>query len=108
LTADVYRFSVIDICIVCIIERLPPDLVMGVTVQGCEVKLVSELLLSGKLLRRNIKFRLNPSLGIQPFWLSLLSRQNNITLGKSTHFFGQPVYGQLIKCLDKAKILQMS
>jgi hypothetical protein len=29
-------------------------------------------------------------------------------MGKSTHFFGQPVYGQLIKCLDKAKILQMS
>ncbi len=29
-------------------------------------------------------------------------------MGKSTHFFGQPVYGQLIKCLNKGKILQMS
>lgn len=29
-------------------------------------------------------------------------------MGKSTHFFGQPVYGQLIKLLDKAKILQIS
>ena len=29
-------------------------------------------------------------------------------MGKSTHFFGQPVYGQLIKSLNKAKILQMS
>ena len=25
-------------------------------------------------------------------------------MSKSTHFFGQPVYGQLIKCLDKNKI----
>ena len=25
-------------------------------------------------------------------------------MGKSTHFFGQPVYGQLIKLLDKSKI----
>ena len=29
-------------------------------------------------------------------------------MGKSTHFFGQPVYGQLIKLLDKDKILQFS
>ena len=29
-------------------------------------------------------------------------------MGKSTHFFGQPIYGQLIKLLDKSKILQMS
>lgn len=29
-------------------------------------------------------------------------------MGKSTLFFGQPVYGQLIKLLDKAKILQIS
>ncbi|WP_333616814.1 IS4 family transposase, partial [Bacteroides pyogenes] len=28
--------------------------------------------------------------------------------GKSTHFFGQPVYGQLIKSLDRDKIVQMS
>ena len=29
-------------------------------------------------------------------------------MGKSTHFFGQPVYGQLIKSLDRAKIVEMS
>ena len=29
-------------------------------------------------------------------------------MSKSTHFFGQPVYGQLIKLLDKDKILQIS
>ena len=29
-------------------------------------------------------------------------------MSKSTHFFGQPVYGQLIKLLDKDKILQFS
>lgn len=29
-------------------------------------------------------------------------------MGKSTHFFGQPVYGQLINLLDKAKILRFS
>ena len=27
---------------------------------------------------------------------------------KSTHFFGQPVYGQLIKSLDRDKIIKMS
>jgi len=29
-------------------------------------------------------------------------------MGKSTHFFGQPVFGQLIKRLNKEKILQIS
>lgn len=29
-------------------------------------------------------------------------------MSKSTHFFGQPVYGQLIKCLDKDKIIEIS
>ncbi len=29
-------------------------------------------------------------------------------MGKSTHFFGQPVYGQLIKSLDHGKIVEMS
>ena len=29
-------------------------------------------------------------------------------MGNSTHFFGQPIYGQLIKLLEKSKILQMS
>ena len=29
-------------------------------------------------------------------------------MGKGTHYFGQPVYGQLIKCLNKDKIVEMS
>ena len=29
-------------------------------------------------------------------------------MGKSIHFFGQPVYGQLIKSLDHDKIVEMS
>lgn len=29
-------------------------------------------------------------------------------MSKSTHYFGQPVYGQLIKSLDKDKIVEMS
>lgn len=33
---------------------------------------------------------------------------NIITMSKSTHFFGQPVYGQVIKLLDKSKIIQIS
>ena len=29
-------------------------------------------------------------------------------MGKSSNFFGQPIYGQLIKSLDRAKIIEMS
>ena len=29
-------------------------------------------------------------------------------MGKSTHFSGQPLYGQVIKLLDKSKIFQIS
>ena len=29
-------------------------------------------------------------------------------MGKSTHFSGQPLYGQVIKLVDKSKILQIS
>ena len=29
-------------------------------------------------------------------------------MGKGTHLFGQPVYGQLIKCLNKDKTVEMS
>ena len=35
-------------------------------------------------------------------------QKSNVTMGKSTHFFGQPVYGQLIKSLDRDKIIEMS
>ena len=45
----------------------------------------------------------------QPFWLTLFSPQEqSITKNKSTHFIGQPVYGQLLNLLDKAKILRFS
>lgn len=29
-------------------------------------------------------------------------------MGKSTHFFVQPIYGQIIQLLDKSKIQQLS
>ena len=29
-------------------------------------------------------------------------------MSKSNHFFGQPLYGQLINLLDKEKILELS
>ena len=32
----------------------------------------------------------------------------SITMSKSTNFFGQPIYGQLIKSLDRVKIVEMS
>lgn len=32
----------------------------------------------------------------------------SITMSKSTNFFGQPIYGQLIKSLDREKIVEMS
>jgi len=34
--------------------------------------------------------------------------KNRLAMGKSTHFFGQPVYGQVTNLLDKSKILQIS
>lgn len=40
--------------------------------------------------------------------LPLLLPQNFSNMHKGTHFFGQPVYGQLIKCLNKDKIVEMS
>lgn len=44
----------------------------------------------------------------QPIWLTLSYHTKSITMSKSTHFFGQPVYGQLIKSLDRVKIVEMS
>ena len=48
-------------------------------------------------------------LGVSPFGY-LCSRQtkSNVTMCKSTHFFGHPVYGQLIKSLDREKIIELS
>ena len=46
---------------------------------------------------------------VSPFSLDFC-RQNKInpTMGKSIHFSGQPLYSQVIKLLDKSKILQTS
>ena len=38
----------------------------------------------------------------------LLPQKKLITMGKSTHFIGQPLYSQVIKLLDKEKILEIS
>lgn len=35
-----------------------------------------------------------------------VAKQNSITMRKNSHFSGQPLYGQVIKLLDKSKILQ--
>ena len=38
----------------------------------------------------------------------LVLPQTHITMGKSSHFIGQPMYSQVIKLLDKSRILQIS
>ena len=37
-----------------------------------------------------------------------VEHESNITIGQSTHFFGQLLYGQLIKSLDRDKVLKIS
>ena len=54
------------------------------------------------------KIRTDSICGSQSFLVILASAKITITMGKSTHFFGQPVYGQLIKSLDRDKIIEMS
>ena len=45
----------------------------------------------------------------QPFLvIFVVDKKTNITMGKSTHFFGQPVYGQLIRSLDRDRIIEIS
>jgi hypothetical protein len=34
--------------------------------------------------------------------------QTKLTMGKSSHFSGQPLYCQVINLLDKSKVLQIS
>lgn len=38
----------------------------------------------------------------------LVTTQSSIIMGKSTHFSGQPLYCQVIKLLNKSKVLQHS
>ena len=40
--------------------------------------------------------------------VTLLLRKTQITMGKSNHFSGQPLYSQVIKLLNKTKILHFS
>ena len=66
-----------------------------------------KLSLSGKTFeKKKIKGWIH--LWIQPKLLSLFRHKISDNTGKGTHFFGQPVYGQLIKCLNKDKIVEMS
>ena len=45
----------------------------------------------------------------QPIFVRFLSPNKiNPTMGKSIHFSGQPLYGQVIKLLDKSTILRFS
>ena len=44
-----------------------------------------------------LKLGLIPVLGVSPFgYLCCRKTKSNVTIGKSTHYLGQPVYGQLI------------
>ena len=53
------------------------------------------------------KIRLNPLVGFQPLLLLCCCKKTS-NMSKSTYFTGQPVYSQVIKLLDKAKIQQIS
>ena len=40
--------------------------------------------------------------------VTLCRQTKKITMGKSSNFFGQPIYGQLINSLDREKIVKIS
>ena len=40
--------------------------------------------------------------------VTLCWQTKKITMGKGSNFFGQPIYGQLIKSLDREKIVEFS
>ena len=40
--------------------------------------------------------------------VNLYSTKKHLTMGKSTHFTGHPVYSQVLKLLDKEKIEEIS
>ena len=54
------------------------------------------------------KLVLAPIAGVSPLWLLCVAKQIKITMGKGSNFFGQPIYGQLIKSLDREKIVEFS
>ena len=51
---------------------------------------------------------LNPQMDSAQIVIFVFVTKQIDKMGKGTHFFGQPVYGQLIKCLNKDKIVEMS
>lgn len=67
-----------------------------------------KLLLSAKTFRVIIKIGSIPFAGFGPKWLLWFYHKSKVTMGKSRHFFGQPIYGQLIKSLDREKIVEIS
>ena len=54
------------------------------------------------------KLGLSPIAGVSPLWLLYFRPKTKSTMAKSSHFSGQPLYCQVIKLLDKSKILQIS
>ena len=76
----------------------------------CILKTINDckLLVSGKTFFAKIKkgcFHLQDS---ALFRYLAVTTHIQITMGKSTHFIGQPLYSQVIKLLCKSKILQIS
>ena len=59
-----------------------------------------------KLLSHHKKLGLNSSLGFSPFRYLCFCDKTTITMGKGTHFLGQPVFGQLISLLSKPETLK--
>lgn len=54
------------------------------------------------------KIGVTPVGDVTPLWLLCFYHKTKVTMGKSSHFSGQPLYGQVIKLLDKSKILRFS
>ena len=65
-------------------------------------------LLSSKTFEKKKKKGLNPFVDSAQIVIFVFVTKVIDNMGKGTHFFGQPVYGQLIKCLNKDKIVEMS
>ncbi|MEE0912601.1 MAG: DUF4372 domain-containing protein, partial [Paludibacteraceae bacterium] len=76
-------------------------------VDGCFDESKFKLLLSAKSLKKK-KIRADSIKGFSPFRLFLYLQNNQITMSKNSIFFGQPIYGQFIKSLDRDKIVEIS
>ena len=66
------------------------------------------LSLSGKTFEKKKKKWLNPQMDSAQIVIFVFVTIIIDNMGKGTHLFGQPVYGQLIKCLNKDKVVVMS